>query len=235
MLKSFLVFTLLGAFLSACPSTETIESTRVTASSVYQEYSISASKNRTKTDAVFRVGGEMGKTIDLDAPSKIELNGKSMTELAPGFMSGTTYHSETENFVAKQQLTFTDANGKVYQNEIALAPLEIAGANKLVLSKSKPVSIKLSRAVAQNEEITISVSGKSATEKTDSSKGVEAALDETRTTATIDPESLKEFAAGNASVDVLAMKKESLKQATPSGGVLKTTYVSETRAAKIVN
>lgn len=232
MLKSFLVFTLLAAFLSACPSTETIESTRVAASDVYQSYSISASRRQTSVHAVFRLNNETGKTIDLDAPAKIELNGNLMTELAPGYLSGTNYEARTGDFVPRQQFAFTDAKGKVYRNEIVLQALEIA-APKIVLSRARDSVFKLSRAVAPDERISVSVNGKAISDKESFSKTVEAKLDETRANVSIAPESLKEFMAGAATVEVMVEKKETLKQTTPSGGSARFIYQSAEVAAKI--
>jgi hypothetical protein len=232
MLKSFLIFTLIGAFLSACPSTETVESTRVPAASVYQSYSISASKQQTSAHAIFRLNNETGKTIDLDAPAKIDLNGKPMTEIAPNFASGTTYEAKSSGFLPKQQFAFTDAGGKVYRNEIALEALEIA-ARKIVLSLTKPSTIKLSRAVAPNEIISVSVTGKARAGKDSLNQTIETNLDETRTSVRLAPQSLKEFMLGAATLGVSVERKESLKQATPSGGAIRFVYQSAEVAAKI--
>jgi hypothetical protein len=232
MLKSFLVFTLIGAFLSACPSTETVESTRVPASGVYQSYSISASKKQTSVYAVFRLNSETGKTIDLDAPAKIDLNGKPMMEIAPSYASGTTYEVRLNGFLPKQQFAFTDSGGKVYRNEIALQPLEIP-AQKIVLSKTKTSIIKLSRPLAPDEQFSVSVSGRAVADKDSLNKNVEAGLDETRSSVLLAPGSLKEFMIGAATVDVMVERKESLKQATPSGGAIRFVYQSAEVAAKI--
>ncbi|HEX8249471.1 MAG TPA: hypothetical protein VF599_14930 [Pyrinomonadaceae bacterium] len=232
MLKSFLVFTFIAAFLSACPSTETVESTRVPAAGVYQSYSISASKRQTSVHAVFRLNNETGKTIDLDAPAEIALNAKPMTEIAPTFASGTTYEAKSSGFVPKQQFAFTDAAGKVYRNEIALAAMEIP-VQKIVLSRSKASLIKLSRGVAPDEQISVSVTGKAVADKTPLNKTVEANLDESRVKVSIAPESLKEFMVGAVTVDVMVEKKESLKQVTPSGGALRFVYQSAEAAARI--
>lgn len=232
MLKSFLVFTLIGAFLSACPSTETVESTRVPAADVYQNYSISAAKRQTSVHAVFRLNNEMGKTIDLDAPAKIDLNGKPMTEIAPTFASGTSYEFKSSGFAPRQQFAFTDAKGKVYRNEIALEALEIA-ARKIVLSRTRGAIFKLSRSVAPDEQISVSVTGKAVADKTPLNKPVEAKLDDARINVLIAPESLKEFMTGAATVGVMIEKKESLRQATPSGGAIRFVYQSGEAAAKL--
>jgi len=232
MLKSFLVFTFIAAFLSACPSTETVESTRVAAADVYQSYSISASRQQTSVHAVFRQSSETGKTIDLDAPAKIELNGKAMAEIAPSFMSGTNYEAKMSGFVPNQQFAFTDAKGKIYRNEIALQALEIS-APKIVLSRTNASVFKLSRAVAADEQISVSVAGKAVADKDSLNKTVETKLDESRMNVSIAPESLKEFMTGAATVEVMVEKKESLKQTTPSGGAIRFIYQSAEVAAKI--
>jgi hypothetical protein len=232
MLKTFLVCTFLAAFLSACPSTETVESTRVAATEIYQSYSISASRQQTSVYAVFRLNNETGKTIDLDAPANIELNGKSMTEIAPSFMSGTNYETKMSGFVPHQQFAFTDAKGKVYRNEIALEALEIS-APKIALSRTRSSVFKLSRAVAPDEQISVSVTAKTIAEKESLNKTVEAKLDDARLNVSIAPESLKEFMTGAASIDVMVEKKETLKQTTPSGGAVRFIYQSTEVAAKI--
>jgi hypothetical protein len=232
MLKSFLVCTFITAFLSACPSTETVESTRVPAASVYQSYSISASKRQTSVQAVFRLNNETGKTIDLDAPAKIDLNNQPMTEIAPTFASGTTYEAKSSGFAAKQQFAFTDAAGKVYRNEIVLQTLEIP-PQKIVLSQTKGALVKLSRPLAPDERISVSVTGKAVADKTALNKTVEASLDESRANVRIAPESLKEFRTGAATVGVTVEKKESLRQASPSGGAIRFVYQSAEAAAKL--
>lgn len=232
MLKSLLVFTFVGAFLSACPSTETVESTRVPAASVYQSYSISASKRQTSVHAVFRLANETGKTIDLDAPAKIDLNDQPMTEIAPTFASGTTYEAKSGGFVPKQRFAFTDAGGKVYRNEIALQALEIP-VQKIVLSRTKAALIRLSRGVAADERISVSVTGKALADKTPLNKTVEASLDESRVNLSVAPQSLKEFMTGAAKISVMVEKKESLKQATPSGGAMRFVYQSGEAASRI--
>jgi hypothetical protein len=232
MLKSFLVCTFIGAFLSACPSTETVESTRVPAAGVYQSYSISASNRQTSVHAVFRLNNETGKTIDLDAPAKIDVNGKPMTEIAPTFASGTTYEAKASGFVPKQQFAFTDGAGKVYRNEITLPALEIP-VQKIVLSRSRASFIKLSRPLAPNEQLSVSVTGKAVADKTSLNKSIEAKPDESRTNVSIAPESLKEFMTGAVTINATVEKKESLKQATPSGGAIRFVYQSAEVAARI--
>jgi hypothetical protein len=155
-----------------------------------------------------------------------------MTEIAPTFASGTTYEAKSSGFVPKQQFAFTDGAGKVYRNEIALPAMEIP-VQKIVLSRTRASLIKLSRALAPDEQISVSVSGKAVKDKTSLNKSIEASPDESRTGVSIAPESLKEFMTGAVTINATVEKKESLKQATPSGGAMRFVYQSAEVAAKL--
>ena len=85
--------------LSACVSTETIESTNVAATEIYQDYDIRVNKENSTAMATFRVSGKTGTTVDLDAPAKVELNRKLMDESKPGFLKGTTYQFSATDMV----------------------------------------------------------------------------------------------------------------------------------------
>lgn len=232
-MQKILIIVITAIFLTACPSTETVESTRISPTAIYQEYNVNASKNGTTVWATFRVGNENGKTIDLDAPSKIELNGKEMTEMAPAFMSGTAYKAEFPKVETPLQFVFTNADKKVYRNDLSFAPIEIISKN-IIVSRRKPFVVKMSRAVSDNEEISLSVSG-TAKDKSENSSGAEVELDSTRTTATIKSVDLKEIINGKAKISFLIRQRQSLKQATTTGGTLKFTYQSVDVPARIIN
>ena len=63
-----------------CRSCDTVESTKIAQSEIYQDYTVDASDSGTHVTATFRVSGSTGTTIDLDAPSKIEYNGRELGE-----------------------------------------------------------------------------------------------------------------------------------------------------------
>ncbi|MBS1813037.1 MAG: hypothetical protein JST84_33030 [Acidobacteria bacterium] len=233
-MKKMLPFLFLISF-SACVSTDTTESTNVAAAEVYQDYNINVNKENSDATATFRVAGKTGTTIDLDAPAKVELNGKPMDESKPGFLKGTTYQFSATGVVSQFQFVFTNSDGKTYQNEIGLAPIEIT-AKSLTFSKAQKTMIPLSRALAAGESIVLTLHGQSATEANASSlvsSGVET--DSSRSAAILDPSMIKEMALGKGDVRVECSKSEKVKQGTRSGGTIQITYNSVAIPATIIN
>jgi hypothetical protein len=231
---SFLIIALLGG----CYSTETVESTKIPANDVYQDYKITARKDRTSVTATFRVVDYSGATIDLDAPSKIEHNGKMMAEISPGAWKGTTYEDETHGLVAAHQFVYTDANGKTFSNDVALDALEFGG-NSFKLSRTRPTLLPLSRSVGADEEISAAITGTPKPVKNNSNEMtasvVPLKLDETRRALVIAPEDLKNFANGRADLSLEIEKTMPLKQANGRGGAIKIVYEAEGIEISIVN
>ncbi len=139
-----------------CASTETIESTKVSPTEIYQAYSINSNKNSTNTTATFRVGGATGSTVDLDVPSKILHNEQEMSESKPFLFKGTDYNASAKQFVSQHKFSFTDAAGKTWNNEISLDALEITSQN-LTISKANGGIIVLSRPVGKDENVEFSI------------------------------------------------------------------------------
>lgn len=241
-LPVFIVF-LFGVF--GCASTETIESTKVSSTEIYQSYIIQGSKNSTSVTVTFRVGGSTGSTVDLDAPSKIEHNGKEMNESAPGFLKGTDYHDSANNFVANHKFTYTDAGGKVWQNEVSLDALEITGKD-LKFSKANGGTITLSRAIGEDENIEILLvsektpppatnsNSNNKTPEKDYSTNLQINFDTSRTIAKIEPSSLKNFVDGKANLSLTIRKNKPVQQSA-KGGSLDFTYESQKVAANVIN
>ena len=237
------IFTILG-----CASTETVESTKVAPNEIYQDYSIQSSKNSTRITATFRVGGSRGSTIDLDAPSKIDYNGVPMTESSAGFLKGTTYNSNLKEFLSQHKFSFTDATGKVWQNDINLDALEI-NSKDVAISIANGGTITLSRPVGKDEEIEFllvsektpppSQGNSNANDKNRSvepvySNTLKVDLDGNRTTAKIEPSSLKYFVDGKANLSV-TVKKTKQTQQSAKGGQMDFSYESQKVSANVAN
>ncbi len=242
-LPVFIVF-LFGVL--GCASTETIESTKVAPTEIYQDYSIRGTKNNTLVMAIFRVGGPTGSTVDLDAPSKILHNGKEMNESKPGFLKGTDYNGSANQFVSNHKFSFTDAGGKVWENEISLEALEINPQN-LTISKLNGGTIALSRAVGQDETVVFSL----VSEKTpppssnsnlnakklpelDYSTNLEIKFDKARSSVRIEPNSLKNFVDGKATLKVTVRKNKAAQQSA-KGGTLEISYESQNVPVNVGN
>lgn len=242
-LPVFLVF-LFGVL--GCRSTETIESTKVSATEIYQSYLIQGNKNSTSVNVTFRVGGPTGSTVDLDAPAKIEHNGKEMTESSPGFLKGTDYNDSSSQFVANHKFKFTDASGKVWENEISLEALEITSQN-LSFSKSSGATFMLSRPLGKEETVEISLTseknppppsnnGNSSNKTSDLNYGISLhpTFDQTGTTAKIESSELKNFVDGKANLQMTVRKNKSASQSA-KGGSLEFSYEAQKVSLIVVN
>lgn len=247
MLQKYLPVFLIFLFgVLGCASTETIESTKVSATEIYQSYVIQGNKNSTSVNATFRVGGPTGSTVDLDAPAKIEHNDKEMTESAPGFMKGTDYYDSSSQFVSNHKLKFTDASGKVWENEISFDVLEITSQN-LSFSKANGGSFTLSRPLGKDETIEISLTseknppppsnnGNSGNKTSDLNYGISLhpTFDQAGTTAKIDVSELKNFVDGKANMQVTIRKNKGAEQSA-KGGSLDFTYEAQKVSVNVVN
>lgn len=235
MKKHFPVFAIFILFVWGCASTETIESTKVAPTEIYQDYSIEASRSQTNVTATFRVGGGRGTTVDLNAPSRIEHNGTTMSEKPSSFLKGTTYYSSSSRFEPAHLFVFTDANGKTYRNEIRLELLDVVG-NNFNLSPSETSRIPLSRSVRNDENISVSLDSEAKPSAAITNANVDsenvpsyslsyvATLDEIGSTLIIDRHQLRKFIPGKARLNIEVRKAESVKDATDKGGSISFVY-----------
>lgn len=246
MLQKHLIVFLVFLFgVLGCASVETIESTKVSPSEIYQEYTIRGNKKNTFASATFRVGGATGSTVDLDAPSKVAHNGNEMSESGPGLLKGTTYNTNTSEFISKHKFSYTDASGKVWTNEISLEGLEMTSPN-ITISKANGGTITLSRAVGKDENVEfLIVSEKTAPTSSNSnsknkqpeseySTNLQFSFDEARSSIKIEPFSLKNFVDGKADLKVTVRKNKATQQSA-KGGALDFVYESQKIVATVGN
>lgn len=251
MLQKYLPIFLVFFFaVLGCASTETIESTKVAPSEIYQDYAIRGSKTGTNTTVTFRVGGSTGSTVDLDAPSKISHNGKEMNESKPNFLKGTDYDDSANEFISEHNFAFTDASGRVWENDISLQALEITSQN-LVISKASGAAMTLSRPVGKDENVEFSLvsetnpppsqgnsnsnsNAKTKARNPDYSATLQVKLDEDGSIATIEPSSLKNFVGGIAVLKVTVRKNKPAQQSA-KGGSLDFTYESQRISVNVGN
>lgn len=251
LLKILPVFLIFLLMILGCASTETVESTKVAPTEIYQSYLIRATKNSTGVNVTFRVGGPTGSTVDLDAPSNVSHNGKEMTESAPGFLKGTDYHGSANQFVSHHKFSYKDASGKVWENEISLDALEVNSQN-LNISKMKGGTITLSRPVGKDETVEFSLVSERNPPATNGANGnsninsnhhhdyvsysnnLEVSFDESRTTVKVNSASTKNFVDGQANLTVTVSKNKTVQQSA-KGGLLDFRYESQKVAVNVVN
>lgn len=245
MKKYFPVFLIFIFLILGCTSFETVESAKVLPSEISQNYKIAAAKDHTNVTAIFYAAS--GATVDLDAPSWVELNGSEMSESKPFFMKGTDYHYNSDKFEPTFQFAFHATDGKIYCNEISVTPLEIAAEN-LSLNRAQKPPIQLSRAVAKDESVTYSlrsadaqvVDSNSVNANSNVSSEIYSAdgraeLDSSRTFFTIDSAQMKKFAIGKAYLTLEVSKSSDLQQTTAKGGSIISAYEAQTIPVNIVN
>lgn len=247
-MKRFTPLFLLLAATLGCVWTETIESTRVPQSEIRQTYRVSADRNKTRIAAVFN-HGDWGRTVDLDAPSRIEHNGREMPQISPNFFKGTTYESAADGSDAAHEFVYTNGEGQVFRNRMSFLPVEIVVDGELVLSRSQTVVVRLSRPIAEEERMRITLSSleprPSASPDGETAGNAKPAigaqkqiyelsltdeLSPDRTAISLKPKDTKKFARGRAVLAIEVGCELPLQQSNAAGGSMSWTYVSNVPA-----
>ncbi len=249
MKKHFTPFLLLILLVLGCDSVATVESTKVSPAEIAQNYSIHGDKNSTHVNATFRATSS-GATIDLDAPTHVEHNGTPMNESGPGFMKGTDYNASANEFVPVHKFTFTDANGKVWKNEISMEPIEFTVSN-ISISRATGGTFTISRPIRNGETAEIQLISEKSPPPIDNNSNSNTApknkspepvysnalrvnFDESGTTGKIDSGSLKNFVIGKANLSLSLRKSQDLQQSAKGGSML-FFYDSQKISANVGN
>ncbi len=224
-----------AALFSACGpsgSVDTIASNMVNNSQIFQNYYVEGNKSDERINAIFRVGGSTGTTVDLTEPAKISCNGINMEKSGPGsaggtglFKKGTDYNLHGEKYETKHDFSFSDSEGKTYLNSISLAPLEAASNAPIRLNLDKPTLVPLSRAVAPDEKLlmTLELSVSDEVSPTESS----IYLDQTRRTLIITPRYwTAKSLDSTVSLKMRISKTAAVSQGTQIGGTISADYDS---------
>ena len=248
--KHYLLLLVLVAFGFGCRSCDTVESNKIAQSTIYQDYEIFATKDSTSVTATFRVGGSGGTTIDLDAPSRIEYNGKELTENLRTMFGGTNY-SFSGGFQSSNQFSYTNGDGRTMANGISFDPIEPVPGAREIKPREKTL-ILLSRPVGENEslETTISsleptptplpqngnteVRGNTGVDTPQYTRSLHNNLNGNRNGIEIDAGELKNFAPGQATLRISVKGNSELQQKTETGGSINYTYSSQLIAVTVL-
>lgn len=236
-------------FLSlGCAMMETVESTKILQSEIRQTYVVTATRERTNITAYFNQGS-WGKSVDLDAPSKIEDNDRELPQSSITFLRGTVYELNLAGVQTTHRFVYTNNDGKTFQNELSFEPLDLP-AGEISISRSQETKIQLSRIVGKDEKISISLkslqtppdSGNSnastAPDKTEPKEIYELSLndelDANRSAIILKPKNLKTFVNGKAILSVEVSRELSLQEQNQVGGTMRWSY-SSTVDASVAN
>ena len=249
--SSILAIASLAIAVFGCRSCETIHSSKLDPSEIYQEYSVTVS-DTTTVSAEFRVSGSTGTTIALVAPSKVEHNGKVMSGNVRTIFSGTYYSAETDGFAGSHAFVFTDSSGRQYLNSLGFEPIRIAGENIDLSKGSKTVNIPLSRGLADGEAITSQLTSDTEPPKPrenvnagnsnsmaraglDYSNNLKVTVDNNAKTFSIDTEQLRNFAPGRAKLYITLNASRKPANVGIRGGQMYYTIQSPTVSANVTN
>ena len=236
-----LIFAALG-----CAFMETVESTKLPQSDIQQSYAVFASRERTAVSAHF-FSKNLGKSVDLDAPSKIEHNGAELPQTALSFPFGMRYETNVASLQTNHAFVYTNHDGQVFRNELTIEPVELQ-LGEITIDRARELKIELSRAVEKDETVTVSLkslavrpgSGESnAAPKSDKPAEdyeifLNDELDEKRSAIILKPKNLKRFVRGKAILSLAVSRTLSLQQAVAAGGTMRWTYTSN-RDANVTN
>lgn len=242
--KHFYLFGLLLLLTFGCRSCDTVESTKIAQSEIYQDYSITASNSSTSVTATFRVGGGTGTTVDLDAPSKIEYNGRELTENLRSMLSGTNYTTQSNGFQGSHQFTYTNGDGRVFQNSISFEPVDLVFGVRELKTGEKTI-ILLSRPLREDESIDTTLSSLEPTPKPTPQNGnterrgnvsidtpsysqsLGNNLNSKRNAIEINASDLRNFVPGKAVLGITVRGNSDLQQKTEKGGRIDYTCISQ--------
>lgn len=247
--SAFFAIILLALTAFGCRSCETIDSSKLDPSEIYQEYSVTVAEN-TSVSAEFRVSGSTGTTVALVAPSAVQYNGQAMSEHLRTTFSGTYYSSETKGFAGSHTFVFTDSSGKKFTNTINFEPISING-NDLVLSKSSgSILIPLSRGLADGESVTASLdseaepppkqtananSNSSSADEPQYSNDLRGSVDNAAKTLSVDGEQIRKFVTGKAKLHLFLTNSRKPAQIGIRGGNMNFSIQSPTVRVNVSN
>lgn len=239
------LFGLLLLMTFGCRSCDTVESSEIAQSEIYQDYSVEALKSGAKATAFFRVGGSTGTTIDLVPPSKIELNGTEMTKHPRTFLNGTDYTLASDTAAGRYLFSYTNGDGQVFQNEIDFEPIELVSVPATIDPKQKTI-ISLSRPVRDDESLDTSIVSletppQNANAPANNSNTAPSYLIDLhqntasgRTAIEIAPGAIKNLAPGKAEISIRVSAGRDLEQKTRAGGGISYRYSSAAYGTNII-
>ncbi len=248
-ISSILAIAVLAFVAFGCRSCETIDSSKLDPSEIYQEYTITVADDTT-VSAGFRVSGPTGTTIALVAPAKVEYNGGAMSENLRTILSGTYYSAGSSGFAGSHTFVFADSSGRQFKNSIEFDPIKI-NSNDIILSNSgKSIVIPLSRPLVDGESITAYLrsdaeppaapantgnSNTNASAGPDYSRDLSGTVDNRAQTLSIETDQFRNFIAGKARLYVVLSASRIPTAVGIRGGNISYSIQSPTVTANVTN
>jgi hypothetical protein len=240
--KHFYLFSLLLLLTFGCRSCDTVESTKIAQSEIFQDYAVEAGPGSTVVSATFRVGGGTGTTVDLDAPSRVDHNGAEMAENSRTMLAGTYYSFSAGEFIGRHEFAYTNGEGRVFRNVIELeridpllVPSTLGGNGKVVILLSRPVRedesfetmiVSETTPPGMADNANADRLGNTGATDTHYSINLYQNYGSTRNMIEIEPGALKNFVPGKARLSIRVVRNGDLQEKNKTGGSMRYTYTS---------
>ncbi len=213
------VIFLLIAGLFSCDSNEIGESKDVNQDKIYMDYNISYTEGEDEVALNFqyRFAGPAGTTLVLNNPSQVKLDGEILKVDSSEY--GGAYYKVNKNrpaFLGKHSISFTDINGKQFENNFEFAPFTL---------------VNLPATADRNKDLTVAynINGLNADDDieinsvdTDSSFHYHQSV--ASTSIIIPASDLKRQKNNEISFETSIYRNLALKQTTSEGGKMILTY-----------
>ena len=127
-------------FLFSCTSNEIGNSKDVNPEAVYLDYKVWAEEGKPDATVMlqYRFGGPNGTTLVLNEPAKVELDGELM-KTDSSKLTGAYYEiiKPVKEFAGKHKITFTDLNGKRYNEDFSFQPFKLKAEIPAVVKRGE--------------------------------------------------------------------------------------------------
>ena len=203
----------------ACNSNEIGESKDVNQDKIYMDYNISYTEGEDEVALNFqyRFAGVAGTTLVLNNPSQVKLDGELLK--ADSTEYGGAYYKVSKNyptFLGKHSISFTDINGKQFENDFEFAPFTL---------------VNLPATADRNKDLVVgyNINGLNADDdieinSVDTDSSFHYHQSGAHTSATIPALDLKRQKKEDVSFEATIYRKIPLRQTTTEGGLLQLTY-----------
>lgn len=188
---------------------------------IYQEYSVEYDDEKQETEirAFYRLGDANGTRLELEPPSKVELDGYEMDWQN----SWATYKAEFDYYKSYGTLSFTNNDGVVFNNYYSFNIATNVPYNLSSITKGSSYRFYWDGpALGSNETITVKIEGiGESVQVNESSYGA--------TSVNFSQSKISQISEGDARISLVRTKKANLQSTTNVGGEINYKFTSRTK------
>lgn len=209
-------------FLSSCDVVEIGQAKDVNPDAVWQQYNIwyDEADDSVICHAQFRFAGPNGTSLVLDSASHVMLDGK-LLDVDSSIYPGAYYLHRLlpQNAIGKHVFSYTDINGKNYQNAFIFSPLQLQNDLPVSINRHSDLKLRFS-GLADKELLAISLSDTA----TDNSADIDSNFALKSQCIIIPATYLAKMANGPLTLHIGYDKKLPLQQTAKEGGEINFSY-----------